>query len=178
LPSGLVVQQQFYAKETIKVKPFSYTKNLLNLTVTRKDKFNADKQKIALMPNLVHSLDAASLCLVIVNYFKQTDNKNFFSIHDCFAVPCNKVNLITELLKNAYVIIYSNNKYLLEFDSNFIHTIKKIYSENSVSFNEKKGEITVITNTDCITVKYPSIKSIIGSKISQIDVSQSSYIAH
>ena len=26
LPSGLVVQQQFYAKETIKVKPFSYTK--------------------------------------------------------------------------------------------------------------------------------------------------------
>jgi hypothetical protein len=48
LPTGLVVKQQFFAKETIKVKPFNYTKNLLNLTVTRKDKLNIRKQKTAL----------------------------------------------------------------------------------------------------------------------------------
>jgi len=44
LPTGLVVKQQFNAKETIKVKPFNYTKNLLNLTLTRKDKLNIRKQ--------------------------------------------------------------------------------------------------------------------------------------
>jgi len=63
------------------------------------------------MPNLVHSLipDAASLCLVIVNYFKQINNINFYSIHDCFAVPCNKVNNLIGLLKIAYCIIYTDN---------------------------------------------------------------------
>ena len=92
LPTGLVINQQFYDKKTLKVKPFVYQKNLVNLTVLNKNQFNKNKQKIALMPNLVHSLDAASLCLVIVNYFKENDNINFYSIHDCFAVPCNKVN--------------------------------------------------------------------------------------
>jgi DNA-directed RNA polymerase len=80
------------------------------------------------MPNLVHSLDAASLCLVIVNYFKQNSNVNFYSIHDCFVVPCNKVNNITGFLKIAYCIIYSDSKYLLEFESNFfIYNFKIVW---------------------------------------------------
>lgn len=61
------------------------------------------------MSNLVYSLDAASLCLVIVNYFKQIENVNFYFIHDCFAIPCNKVNNFIGLLKNDYYIIYSNS---------------------------------------------------------------------
>ena len=77
LPTGLVVNQQFYKKKIIRVKPFIYTKNVINLTVAIKDKYNKVKQKTALMPNLIHSLDAASLCIVIVNYFKVIDNKIF-----------------------------------------------------------------------------------------------------
>lgn len=69
LPTDLVVNQQYYATKSIKVKPFVYTKNLLNLTIKDKDKFNELKQKTALMPNLVHTLDAATLCLVVINYF-------------------------------------------------------------------------------------------------------------
>jgi DNA-dependent RNA polymerase len=226
LPTGLVVQQQFYATEKIKVKPFIYTKNLLNLTIIRKDKFNNGKQKVALMPNLVHSLDAASLCIVINNYFNQdkivvapttvncstnstninststppnkgesladqvfpTDkdrlrlcerenNINFYSIHDCFAVPCNKMSKILELLKTAYIIIYSKRKYLLEFDANFITSIKNCYGENAVSFNEKDGKITIKTDFDSISFKYIPINKIIDSEISQINVSKSSYLA-
>jgi hypothetical protein len=148
LPTGLVVQQQFFATEKMTVKPFIYTKNKLNLTTINKKKCNDRKQKVALMPNLIHSLDAASLCLVINNYFNQEkfvvaqtqvksntnstnkteaiigivrsnscpgarasykliNNINFYSIHDCFAVPCNKMSQIIELLKFAYIIIYS-----------------------------------------------------------------------
>jgi DNA-directed RNA polymerase len=44
------------------------------------------------MPNLVHSLDSASLDLVIENYFKENENKKFDSIHDCFAVLCNNLS--------------------------------------------------------------------------------------
>nr|QWO71374.1 RNA polymerase [Termitomyces sp. DKA64] len=187
LASGLVVKQQFYAKKNLKVKPFYYTNNLLNLSVTIKNKFNEQKQKIALMPNLVHSLDAASLCVVMTKYFKEIDNKNLYSIHDCFAVPCNKVNLITELLKVAYCIIYTKKKYLIEFNNNFIDSIKIHYGENNVYINKEKEKLIVITESPQgslyeervkISFKFPSIDSIIDSKISNIDVSKSCYLAH
>lgn len=132
------------------------------------------------MPNLVHSLDAASLCLVINNYFKQigANNKNFYSVHDCFAVPCNKVDIISELLKSAYVIIYSKRKYLVDFDTNFVNYIKHIYGEDSVEINEDKDEMTILTDSDSLTFKYIPIKRIISSSISNIDVNKSSYLIH
>ena len=178
LPTGLVINQQFYDKKTLKVKPFIYTKNLINLTVLNKKKFNENKQKIALMPNLVHSLDAASLCLVIINYFKQIDNVNFYSIHDCFSVPCNKVNNLIGLLKTAYCIIYSDSKYLLEFDSNFRSTIIKLYGKDAVSFNDKEGKIIINFKNDTISLKYPSINSVIDSKTSKINLNLSNYLIH
>jgi DNA-directed RNA polymerase len=198
------------------------------------------------MPNLVHSLDAASLCIVINDYFNQDkivvsstpvkcsttidyctnssrggaltnkaesiteqtarsaapypednsphvnnsatlhfssaershNNINFYSIHDCFAVPCNKRSKIIELLKTAYIIIYSRKKYLLEFEANFITAIKNRYGEDAVLVNEKEQKLTINTDLDSITVKYIPVKSIIDSEISKIDVSQSSYLAH
>jgi DNA-directed RNA polymerase len=178
LPTGLEINQQFYEKKTLKVKPFFYTKNLISLTVLNKNQFNKNKQKIALMPNLVHSLDAASLCLLIVNYFKQNDNINFYSIHDCFAVPCNKVNSLIGLLKTAYCLIYSDSKYLLDFDCNFRNTIIKSYGKDAVSFDEVKGKIKIKTKSECITLKYPSINSIINSNISKINLRNSNYLIH
>lgn len=176
LPSGLIVNQQYYHKEKIKVKPFTYTKNLLNLTVAIKDKYNESKQRVALMPNLVHSLDGASLSLIIENYFKVDANNNFFSVHDCFAVPCNKAQLLLNLIKSAYCILYTNHKYLLSFDANFINSIQIYYGKENVSLDIDKEKLTVLTNEGYITVKYPSLKSIINSQISQIDVSKSLYL--
>jgi len=174
LPTGLVVNQQFYLKKIIRVakaKPFIYTNFVLKLTVTIKDKYNKAKQtKTALMPNLVHSLDSASLGLVIENYFKENENKNFYSIHDCFAVLCNNVKLLTNLIKSAYYILYTDNKYLLEFDANFINSIKIYYGENNVTLDLSQKKLSVYTKEINITVKYPSLNSIINSKISQIDV--------
>jgi DNA-dependent RNA polymerase len=177
LPTGLVINQQYYDKKTLKVKPFVYQKNLVNITVLNKNKFNKNKQKIALMPNLVHSLDAASLCLVIVNYFKQINNINFYSIHDCFAVPCNKVNNLIGLLKIAYCIIYTDNKYLLEFDAYFKSTIIKAYGKDAVSF-EDAGILEIKLEGETIILKYPSISSIIKSKIPQINLNDSNYLIH
>jgi DNA-directed RNA polymerase len=176
LPTGLVIKQQFYEKKTLRVKPFAYTKNMLNLTVLVKTQFNKNKQKIALMPNLVHSLDAASLCLVIVNYLNQKTNVNFYSIHDCFAVPCNKVQTLTGLLKFAYCIIYSDNKYLLEFDANFRSTILNTYGTEAITSKEEKEKIKIKIKMDTIVLKYPSIKSVINSNDFKINLKNSNYL--
>jgi len=67
------------------------------------------------MANLVHSLDAASLALLIENFFKEDKHRNISSVHDCFAVTFINVNLLAELLKLSYYNIYTTNHFLLNF---------------------------------------------------------------
>ena len=60
LPSGLKVIQSYMKTKTTSITPFLYSKAKLKFNVTLKDKFDNNKQIRALMPNLIHSLDATS----------------------------------------------------------------------------------------------------------------------
>jgi DNA-directed RNA polymerase len=93
-----------------KIKPHNNSKHLLNLNKPMQKQINENKQIRSLMPNLIHSLDAASLALLIDLFFKENKNnkKNFYSVHDCFAVTCNNVNSIYKHIKAVYATIYSN----------------------------------------------------------------------
>lgn len=108
-----------------------------------KNKFNNLKQSRALMPNIIHSLDAASLAVVLNLYFKDKDfngnslNKSFFAILDCFVTLCNKVKLLLQYLKSAYCIVYSNESYLIKFDNMFLSSIKSRFNQKDFEFNRK-----------------------------------------
>jgi DNA-directed RNA polymerase len=90
------------------------------------NKMDPKKNLRAFMPNLIHSLDAASLCLLIDKYFKTFDNttKNIFAIHDCFSTTCKNMKFIIESLKLIYISIYSDKVYLKELDENMVKHIK------------------------------------------------------
>ena len=60
LASGLKVIQSYMNTKTTSITPFLYSKAKLKFNVTLKDKFDNNKQIRALMPNLIHSLDATS----------------------------------------------------------------------------------------------------------------------
>ena len=62
------------------------------------------KQIHALMPNLIHSLDASSLAMLYDKLSKISTNPLFFSINDCFAVPATNIETIKMLLQ-VYVYI-------------------------------------------------------------------------
>lgn len=174
LPNGLSVFQKYYGTKKIKYKPYLFTKDLLTLNLIDKNKFNARKQSRALMPNLVHSLDAVNLALLIDNFFKENKFNNFYSVHDCFACTCNNVKLIAELLKQSYYKIYITDQFLLSFDENFKNSIKFQLSENS--FSEKTQTITVFDEVGKIklNLKYPDIHEIL--KPEKIDIFNSSYL--
>lgn len=177
LPLGLEVRQQFYKSEILEIKLNPYTKNILNLGIIDKTKFNVNKQKIALMPNLVHSLDAASLSLVIVNFLIVLENENFFSVHDCFATTCNKIKILTDILKGAYCALYTESKYLLKFDDYFRTSIINTFGKNSVIFNNKNLTVK-LANDENIKVKFPSVSEILSEDKSKINVKESAYIIH
>ena len=78
-----------------KRKSFSLKKN--------KDSINFIKQNNAIVPNLIHSLDALSLFWIVKIFFhensKENNNLNFFSIHDCFAVTANNIPNLIKIIK-------------------------------------------------------------------------------
>jgi DNA-directed RNA polymerase len=116
----------------------------LKLEIANKAEFNTRKQSRAFMPNLIHSLDASSLALLIDFYFKD-GNINFFSIHDCFAVPCNNVTKIISFLKLSYWNIYTKEPFLKTFHDKFVENLKtnlkiEVKTENKKTRISKKNK--------------------------------------
>lgn len=97
------------------------------------------------MPKLIHSLDAASLCLTLDMFYldyKDENNKiNFVSIHDCFAVTANNITNLIKIIKLVYIKIYSDESYLQKFDQGIINSIKYQFGNNS--FNDETKTISI-----------------------------------
>ena len=176
-PQGVNIYQSYLAIEEVRLKPFTYTKKTFSLNIPNKEgKLNKTKQVRAFMPNLIHSLDAASLALLVDFYFNNSKNigvKNIFTIHDCFGVTANNIENIMDLLKLVYTRIYSDTNYLRKLDKGIIDYIKLSY--NDTHFDEEKLELNINGKTH----KYPSIEAVLGtsSKGSEL-IFDSSYIIH
>ena len=137
--SGLTIQQSYLQTKETSVSPFTYSKTKLKLNVTLQQ-YDTNKQIRALMPNLIHSLDATSLSLLynrfIENvstsneYITQTGPCQFYSVHDCFGTRCDKVFLLKTLLVSVYIQLYSDEPYLHTFDKFILD-----YIENNLPSN-------------------------------------------
>ena len=161
LPTGLLVSQKYMQRHTTRIKPFAYLNTSLSLTIT--DKINIDKQKqiTALMPNLVHSLDAASLSLLYNSFYNsiEGDHVNFYSVHDCFGVTAKYIDSLITLLRSVYIAIYSDIGYLEKFDKDVINNIITFYGEEQCSFNEN----TRIMYVDRKKIVLPPLPNIVYS---------------
>lgn len=173
LPTGLNVSQYYVDSEAIRLKPFTYKKNTFNLLVGT-NKLNKRKQIRALMPNLIHSLDASSLALVVDMFFKEnikdSNINNFYSIHDCFAVTANNIVNLIKYIKLVYIKIYSDEQYLRKFDEGIINSIKLQFGINS--FNDELKLIKI----DNLILNYPDVELVISGQVDKEKINKASYI--
>ena len=96
------------------------------MKILNKDKkLNKTKQVTAFMPNLIHSLDASSLMLLLNSFFNYNLN-DIYTIHDCFAVTCNNASFLIDLIKLVYIKLYSDEIYLLKLDQQILNNIKNV----------------------------------------------------
>lgn len=175
VPSGLTVNQFYVDSEAIRLKPFKYRKTTFNINI-KTDKINKGKQIRALMPNLIHSLDAASLSLIIDLYFHGNDYDykriNFFAIHDCFAVTANNIVNLIKIIKLVYIKIYSDDSYLKRFDQGIINSIKSHFGIES--FDDETKTIKVNGQQ----IKYPDVDKIIIGQIKASKIMQAKSIVN
>jgi len=73
---------------------------------------NKRKLKSAVMPNLIHSLDACNIHLLINKVLDNNFNFPIYTIHDCFASTPNNMASLERLIKLTFLTIYFEGKYL------------------------------------------------------------------
>jgi DNA-directed RNA polymerase len=136
-----------------------------------KFKYNKSKQIRAFMPNLIHSLDADALALLVYYYF--TDNssniKNIYTIHDCFAVTANNTENLINFLKVVYQKIYTERSYLKELHKTMIEHIKLHYNDDCIDEN-------LYINTEPYKGYFPNIDDIVGKDDSKGFIEKASYL--
>jgi DNA-directed RNA polymerase len=148
--------------DEIRIKPFHYSNKRFSLKILNKGRLNSQKQIIAFMPNLVHSLDAASLALLLTSFFKEIEDvKNIYTIHDCFAVTANNMDNLINMLKLTYIKIYSEEMYILKLDKGIRDNIKNVYGDNAL--NDETLQINVSSFTS--PLYFPDVNIVLGKKI-------------
>lgn len=160
LPTGLEVSQKYIFLKIKKIEPYGFSNRTLNLTISDKTSINKLKQKNALMPNLVHSLDSTTL-FMLYNIFKYSNKyMNFYSVHDCFGVSPKDVDLLINILRGVYIELYSNNKYIETFDKDIVDTLQKVLSikhpKSEIKYDTEKR---LIYTDDFDLIQLPDIPS-------------------
>lgn len=171
LPSGAIVSQSYLSSKILKVRPFAFIKSKYNFRTIIKDEFDSVKQLNVTMPNIIHSLDACSIALLYKG-FSAEGYDNIYTIHDCFAVTANNVELLIDLLKGVYIKIYSDNIYLANLDNYIKTTFINKYGRDVFSSDFK----FVYVGPKLEKLPYPSIEKVLNLNTSIVGLKDAQYI--
>nr|YP_009739445.1 DNA polymerase [Tricholoma saponaceum]QIC20289.1 DNA polymerase [Tricholoma saponaceum] len=103
------------------------------------NKMDKKKQSQAIIPNIIHSLDATHLIIWII----YVDDKKFMpvvTVHDCFGTLPNKMVELEYLVKKEFILLYTQDQFLERFHQRIIETIK----DNQYNFIEDDNNNYVI----------------------------------
>jgi hypothetical protein len=146
-PSGLHIRLSTSELKSIRTKS-RLLPNTKPITISiPSDKLNKSAIRRSFMPNLIHSLDASNihiLCNKLV-FKKDTQIKNIYTIHDCFASTVNEMKILEKYVKEAFIEIYfKDGNYLEKMHNHLIDQIKSFH--NPIIY--KDGQEFIIINKE------------------------------
>ena len=141
-PSGLILEQKYMEmkSDTITISILGKRKSF-NLSKTT-NKISLRRQNNSIVPNLIHSMDAANISLLVNSLIEDNKKLNLVTIHDCFATDANHVEFINLKVRAAFLQLYQNQTFINDFH-NFIinHLINlgiNIIDNNKIELSNKK----------------------------------------
>jgi DNA-directed RNA polymerase len=111
---------------------------------------NKNKIMRGFMPNLIHSLDASNIHLLI----PKLTNQPLYTIHDCFATDANNMKYLDFYIKETFIEIYfRDGNYLENMHASLVQQI--IDHCDKYYINDKGDKIVVINNIEMIIPDLP-----------------------
>ncbi len=88
----------------------------------------------SLMPNIIHSLDAANIHLLIEGLGKNEQGKghNLYTIHDCFATTSAEMENVERVVKRVFAEMYFQKNYLESMHETFLAQLRSYTGDYSV----------------------------------------------
>lgn len=136
-PSGLHIAPEYLVvnKEQIsyivgKLHRFTHLSRIPN---------KIDKRKMinSIVPNFIHSLDAAHVNAVI-NSMKDK-GLPILTIHDCFGTHPNHIDMLNKVVREEFIKLYPDNKdYLEQFHDNYTNLLQQQLNKNKNKLSNNK----------------------------------------
>ena len=131
---------QHYLKQKKKIVSISIYGKVKKLVIKENtNKLNNIKQAQAIIPNIIHSLDATHL-MYIINSAEKDNFKPIITVHDCFGTLPNLMGKLEHNVKKQFIILYSQSNFLDNFHQRFIQNI----IDNQFEIISKNGKDYVI----------------------------------
>lgn len=147
-PSGLIIEQRYvhFENEDVTTNILGKTKSM-TLKKPILDKVNLRKQNHGIIPNLIHSLDASNISILVNKLIEDNNNINLLTIHDCFATNAKHVDDLTYRIKIAFLVIYGDKDYLHKFHKYILDYMRNkrfmISKDNSYVINSEGKKIKI-----------------------------------
>lgn len=140
-PSGMKITQ-FYKRSMVKKVPLSYFGKYRTAVIREWFNIvNKQKQEQAIIPNIIHSLDASHL-INIINWAIKENFEPIISVHDCFGTHSNKMDKLSNVIKTEFALLYTESDFLNNFHNKVITSIK----DNNFIIKQEKGQSSVFIN--------------------------------
>lgn len=150
-PAGLKITLSTIKYESIRTKT-KLIKNSKPVTISLPTtKLDTVKIRRSFMPNLIHSLDASNIHLLI----EKMNGDPLYTIHDCFASTANNISNIEKSVKETFIEIYFQDGNYLE--RMHLSLQEQIKSYTCIYTEKRNGEIYEYILVDKKEVEIPQL---------------------
>lgn len=139
-PAGLKITQHYLKSKQINLAIRFAGKNRKMVLRESTKELDTIKQTQAIIPNIIHSLDANHI-LILINNCKKQDFYPIITIHDCFGTLPNKMLQLESRIKNDFILLYTNDHFLQKFHDKTLESIKDNQFEIIAIKNSETGSI-------------------------------------
>ncbi|TXR49915.1 DNA-directed RNA polymerase [Phyllobacterium endophyticum] len=140
-PSGLPVKQFYEDRSSLRIKTQFMGQTFMPRMqdVSAVPTLSKHEQVNGISPNFVHSLDASAMLLTVVQLSRK-GVKDFFMVHDSFAVPAADSQLLWDDLRAVFVDMYEMHDVLSDFRERLVSSLPDELVEE-VPVLPAKGEL-------------------------------------